>query len=260
MSDTQQKRFHPLLAAVPLLVVCVVLVSWRTDQSPRATHQSTVTSLASSTSATSTGYDDDSTCSCSLSLTCSVEGQPLLGGVDFVQYFTDFALPDGTYNESNTGKVGLSTISSTVGNFVTYFLTEDNKALFDANPTAYLPAWGGYCSWGISEEYCPDYPWDVSCLGPPGVWSHWTIIDGQLYFFFDEDPKAYFLEDSAFNIEKGNERWSSWFPTDPYAEMNTECHYPKDSTEVESVYEGDLIDNMGEASRGKWFTSRFGGQ
>lgn len=44
-----------------------------------------------------------------------------------------------------------------------------NLALFEADPTAYLPQYGGFCSWGIAEEEW----WTADTLGPnanPDVW------------------------------------------------------------------------------------------
>jgi YHS domain-containing protein len=232
-----ESGFHPWLKALPLLVVCIVLVSW----SKRTTINSAGGPLALSSSSVydvSLPPDYYNTCECTLLINCSIAKHALQGGVDFVQYYTDFRLPDGTYNESETGKVGLSTINSTVGKYITYFLTEDNKALFDAAPDHYLPAWGGYCSWGMSAEICPKYPWTVGCLGPPGVWSYWTIIDGRLYFFYNEEPKQNFLSNSSYYIEMGNLRWAMWFPEDPYSELNTDCYHPKGT--ASEGYEGVL--------------------
>jgi YHS domain-containing protein len=227
MASESGKKFHPWLIALPLIVVCVVLVSWNSDGSSRSNGQKS-TSLSERKSMGGSVGEDDDTCDCDMLYNCTIAGNPLLGGVDFVQYFTTFKLPDGSYNETETGLVGDSSISSVVGDYVTYFLSEDNKALFDADPDAYLPQWGGYCSWGISEEFCPDFPWSESCLGPPGVWDAWTIYDGKLYFFYGSGPKESFMTDPTSRIASGNARWSEWFPTDPTENMNTECHWPKD--------------------------------
>jgi YHS domain-containing protein len=173
--------------------------------------------------------DDGPTCACTMQHACSIKGNALLGGVDFVQYFTDFKLPDGTYNESATGRIGNSNIYSNVGSYTTYFLSEEHKALFDASPEAYLPQWGGYCSWGVAAEHCPQFPWTQDCLGPPGVWNQWTIVDEKLYFFFEEDPKNWFKTqpNATYNVDMGNARWAKWFPDNPIANMNTECYHPR---------------------------------
>jgi len=167
----------------------------------------------------------DDTCSCPEAMSenpCSVEGGTVLGGVDFVQYFTTFRLSDGTYNESNVGEVGSSDYSSTYGGFSYYFLSEDNKAMFDESPTSYIPQWGGFCSWGIGDESCPPYPWAADCLGPSGNWGHWTIQNEKLYFFLFEAAKEKFMADPDVYIASGDSRWGSWF-SDPYAQMSTHC-------------------------------------
>lgn len=220
---SETRRFHPWLVVLPLIVVCVVLVSWKRENSKQSTNFAS--SLVSIYSLIDDGQDDD--CACTLDTVCSVDGNPISGGIDFVQYFTDFKLPNGEYNESETGQVGYSSISSTVGSYKVYFLSEKNKALFDESPSSYLPAWGAYCAKGISMEYCPDYTWSADCLGPPGLANSWTIINGTLYFFDGAGAKDAFMINPTVNIPLGNDRWSKWFPDDPYENMNTECHYAK---------------------------------
>lgn len=228
----ETRRFHPWLVALPLIVVCVVLVSWKQDSTKQSSKlASKLTSLYIFTPDLDDDNDDDG-CTCTLETVCSVEGNPISGGIDFVQYFTAFQLPDGSYNYSEAGQVGDSSISSTFGSYTVYFVSEDNKALFDESPTSYLPAWGGYCSKGISQEYCPTYPWRVDCLGPPGTPESWVIIDGQLYLFYGAEAKDAFMQDTTANIAAGNTRWSGWFPDDPYENMNTECHYAKGTATI----------------------------
>jgi ABC-2 type transport system ATP-binding protein len=57
-----------------------------------------------------------------------------LGGVDFVQYFVNFQLDDGTYNETQIGIQGDANIYTTYKNFTYNFLTEENKQLFEETP------------------------------------------------------------------------------------------------------------------------------
>lgn len=48
------------------------------------------------------------------------------------------------------------------------------------DPTKYIPAWGGFCSYGIADEGV----WTVDTLGPFGDPSVWTIsLDGKLHVF-----------------------------------------------------------------------------
>jgi YHS domain-containing protein len=190
-----------------------------------STLQTTSQTMDSMVAVTTEG--DDASCpDCPDSVTskpCSVSGNAVLGGVDMVQYFTTFKKSDGTYDTTQVGEVGSSEFASTYDGFQYYFLSEDNKALFDASPTSYIPQWGGFCSWGIGGESCPQYAWSATCLGPSGDWSLWTIYDEKLYFFFAVGAVTKFTADPDTYVAAGNARWSSWFD-DSYAHMSTECY------------------------------------
>ena len=57
---------------------------------------------------------------------CYDSSVPVLKGVDMVQYFTAFKLPDGTYNESEVGQLGLDQYSSSYNNYTYHFISEAN--------------------------------------------------------------------------------------------------------------------------------------
>jgi YHS domain-containing protein len=152
--------------------------------------------------------------SCPESLpTCSQMGEPVLGGLDIIPYF---------YNESYVGERGSDEIVSVYDGFKYLFYNEDHKILFDSDPEQYIPQYGGYCAWGIGGEYCPEYPWSTSCLGPSGNWEHGTVIGEKLYFFLYSEAKEKFMANVEETIESGDERWLTWF-SDSAAHMNTEC-------------------------------------
>lgn len=154
---------------------------------------------------------------------CTNTAYPVLGGLDMVQYFTEFKNSDGTYDETKVGTVGSKDYSSVYNGYTFYFKSSENKALFDHSPTSYLPQYGGFCSWGVAGELCPDKPWTGSCLGPSGNWAHWTIQNDKLYFFLFDNAKANFLADSVSYADAGDYRWSDWFPqTDAY--FSTRCY------------------------------------
>ncbi len=110
-------------------------------------------------------------CSCwntTIADDCSNSTFPVMGGVDFVQYFTAFKIADGTYNESEVGVVGSSEFTSYHDGYFYYFTSQANKNLFDASPSSYIPQWGGFCAWGVAGEYCTastPWPWSATCLG-----------------------------------------------------------------------------------------------
>jgi len=159
---------------------------------------------------------NDDSCSCPSFVTeasCADSSEPVLGGVDVVQYFTDFKLADGTFNETEVGVAGSSAYASVYNDFTFYFKSAANQALFEASPSSYVPQYGGFCTWGMTAETCPTYPWAADCLGPGGNWAHWTIQDDKLYFFLFDNAKAKFMADPSTYIAQGDTRWATWFPT-----------------------------------------------
>lgn len=162
-----------------------------------------------------TQFDDDH---------CRDKSFPVLGGVDFVQYFTDFKLPDGTYNESKIGLVGSAEFQAQFNEFTFYFLSQKNLDMFNACPTCYIPQYGGFCTWGVTGEFCPKYAWSADCLGPAGSWNMWTVYDGKLYFFLHEDPKSKFLQDPATYVVAGDARWYQWFGDQYQSVFDTKCY------------------------------------
>ena len=216
------KSASVFLISGPLVMAALLLIGWNYFSTP--TIGGTVLDLKAILRPKSSTDDDCASCSKKDSAdTCSVEGDYVLGGVDIVQYFTDFKLPDGTYNESQVPSVGLDTLTSSYGNFQFKFISVEHKELFDANPTYYIPQFGGFCGWGISAEFCPSYPWAEDCIGPPGDVTHWTIVDEKLYLFFFDSVKTSFLEDVDNYIVAGTERWESWFGDT--LKLNTGCVY-----------------------------------
>ena len=52
-----------------------------------------------------------------------------MGGVDMVQFFADFKLQDGTYNEAEVGQQGSDEYSVSLNNYTYNFVTESNLRL-----------------------------------------------------------------------------------------------------------------------------------
>ena len=66
------------------------------------------------------------------------------------------------------------------------------------------------CKHACLGEFCPPYPWSIDCLGPSGDWSHWTIQEEKLYFFWFAEAKEKFLANSSYYITVGSNRWNEW--------------------------------------------------
>lgn len=110
----------------------------------------------------------------------------LLKGADVVAYFTQ-----------NAYRQGNPTIKSTYENVTFYFSSAENKALFDAAPTRYLPEYGGYCANGIVYAI----PWG-------GDADTWRMIEGKLYIFGGAGSRDAFLLDVPRNRQLANKYWN----------------------------------------------------
>ena len=76
------------------------------------------------------------------------------------------------------------------------FASSKALARFKANPIAYAPQFGGYCSWAVSQAYIA-----------PGDPTQWKIVDGKLYLNFNARAKELWEADQAAAIERGHANW-----------------------------------------------------
>ena len=155
---------------------------------------------------------------------CAVKNLSVMNGLDFVQYFTDFKMADGSYNESKTGKLGNPDIKTDFNGYSFNFLSEENKKQFEENPSRFIPQFGGFCSWAVSGNFDPlTYSWAANCLGPTGDKALWTILDQKLYFLRFKASKEQFLEDSKVYVSLGDARWQNWFGDKKDEYFDTKC-------------------------------------
>lgn len=112
------------------------------------------------------------------------DGAAILG-YDPVAYFTD-----------NKPVKGDLKFKSNYDGANYYFASSAHKALFDANPVRYAPAYGGYCGYAASIER-------LSPIDPE--W--FQVIDGKL--ILQHNKKAYdkFNADLKANVIKADENW-----------------------------------------------------
>ena len=109
----------------------------------------------------------------------------ILFGADVVAYFTENRYIQGS-PEYRSDYEGVAF----------HFASAENKALFDANPAAYLPQYGGYCANGISFGI----PWG-------GNAEDFIVHDGKLYIFGGELSKQAFLLDWDRNLALADKYW-----------------------------------------------------
>ncbi len=108
-------------------------------------------------------------------------------GYDVVAYFDDQPTPgDPAINSESEG-------------VLYYFANEDNKARFDASPTHFLPAFGGWCAYAMSEGKYFD-------IDP----TSFKVSNGHLYLFYNGvggDTKAIWDSDEAGCERKADQNW-----------------------------------------------------
>ncbi|MCG8589994.1 MAG: YHS domain protein [Proteobacteria bacterium] len=85
---------------------------------------------------------------------------------------------------------------SEVDGVVYLFANAANKKKFERNPQKYLPAYGGYCAYGVAVG--------KKFVGDPNVWE---VVDGRLYLNLDNKIKGIWAKDVSGNIEKADETW-----------------------------------------------------
>ena len=110
-----------------------------------------------------------------------------VGGYDLVSYHTSRQPIRGNgYFVSNYD--GISYL----------FASKANKKMFDANPGKYLPAYGGYCAYGVAvgKKFFSD----------PEAW---RIVDGRLYLNLDKDIQKKWMKDIPGYIRTADKNWSN---------------------------------------------------
>jgi YHS domain-containing protein len=109
----------------------------------------------------------------------------MLFGADVVAYFTE-----GRYVQ------GQPEYTSQFEGVDFHFSSAEHKALFDAEPAAYVPQFGGYCTNGIVFGI----PWG-------GNAQDFLVKDGKLYIFGGELSRKAFMLDFEANLALAQKYW-----------------------------------------------------
>lgn len=78
-----------------------------------------------------------------------------------------------------------------------YFASEENLKAFEADPTRYVPQYGGFCAFGVSVGKKFD--------GDP---SFAAVKDDKLYVFLNKAVYEAYLRDQVGTIEKAEGNWT----------------------------------------------------
>lgn len=117
----------------------------------------------------------------------TLAGGPLaLRGYDAVAYFEDSAAVRGKADHSVLHE-----------GTVYRFASARHKAAFEADPERYLPAYGGFCAFGVAVGAKFD--------GDPEVF---RVVDGRLYLNLNGGIQEKWEEDVEGNVAKADRNWS----------------------------------------------------
>jgi YHS domain-containing protein len=108
-----------------------------------------------------------------------------INGFDPVAYFTD-----------NAATKGSEEISLDWNESTWLFSSQENKALFEANPENYAPKCGGYCVFAVSKGF-----------SAPGNPESWSIENGELLFYSDATVKTTVQSNLAETLEQTKSNW-----------------------------------------------------
>ena len=106
-------------------------------------------------------------------------------GYDAVAYFTD-------------GKPvkGAKDFVTTYNGAEWRFASAGNLALFEVAPEKYVPQYGGYCAWAVSQGY-------TASADP----TQWRIVNGKLYLNYNAEIQQRWAQDIPANISAANANW-----------------------------------------------------
>ena len=79
-----------------------------------------------------------------------------------------------------------------------YFSSPQNLNSFSKNPDKYVPQYGGYCAYGLSEGH--KAPTDPDA---------WTIVNGKLYLNYDKDVQGLWTKKQKEYIITADKNWPS---------------------------------------------------
>ena len=96
---------------------------------------------------------------------------------------------------------GSAALSATVDGATYWFANAENQQTFKADPTRYVPQYGGYCAYGVAQGFKPD-------IDPTAF----RIVDNKLYLNLSPDVQARWVKDIPGYLKAANENWKTLAP------------------------------------------------
>lgn len=171
---------------------------------------------------------------------CNAPTAPALGGADVVAYRgLAWSAEDGSREPHVQGDAALA---AAVGGFTFWFSTAANRDAFLADPSAYAPALGGFCAFGLTgadpRNLHPQLATLYTMPVDPDVW--WLDAAQRLYTFRGPEAMRLFLAASDDNAGRAEANWRS-LAVGPKAAcadaplFNTQCFRGDDDASARAV-------------------------
>lgn len=77
-----------------------------------------------------------------------------------------------------------------------YFASEDNRTKFESNPEAFVPQYGGYCAYAVSQGY-------TAKIDPEA----YKIVEGKLYLNYNDNIQKKWEADQDEYIMYADSNW-----------------------------------------------------
>jgi len=102
---------------------------------------------------------------------------------------------------SGTAQQGEKQFTADYEGVTYYFGSIENKQTFNAEPSRYIPQFGGYCAFATSKGFTAD-------TDPQA----WTIVADKLYFFADNSVKKEWVETmGSGSLTRSHDNWNAAF-------------------------------------------------
>jgi hypothetical protein len=105
------------------------------------------------------------------------------------------------YFKSEAPVKGDPSITASFNDAIYQFASADNRETFVASPEKYIPAFGGFCAYGVRTGR-------KFSIDPEA----WRIVDDQLYLLLNPGTQAVWEVDRAANIDIANQIWAKIKP------------------------------------------------
>lgn len=100
------------------------------------------------------------------------------------------------YQAENAAKAGNEGIVAEFQGVNYRFVSQANRTMFTADPVKYVPAYGGYCAYAVSQGY-------TAKIDPEAF----TVVDGKLYLNYSKNIQSKSQQDTAGHISAANGNW-----------------------------------------------------